>query len=205
MNILEKIIEFLTDIRYKISCLEDRLYGIPTKKKDNWTTCYLKTHQENYEIKKKWRKEHPIADYFISLFNYFIYRLPTLPKDIYREIYWFIQRGKRGYSDRDIWGFNTYLSNVIVEGLKQLKEERHGYPLGLTPKKWDKILVQIIEGFELTYKGVTTLEEYNKDEKFFKNTRRKKQFKNYAPTKTEVKKVERAFKLFHNHFCSLWD
>ena len=42
-----------------------------------------------------------------------------------REIYWFFQRGWRGYADCDTWAFDDYLCRVIIGGLKQLKKYSH--------------------------------------------------------------------------------
>ena len=42
-----------------------------------------------------------------------------------KRIYWFFQRGYRGYSDKDTWDFDYYLATVILGGLKQLKKYSH--------------------------------------------------------------------------------
>lgn len=49
------------------------------------------------------------------------------PRDWYHSVKWFIQRGRRGWSDRDVWGFDTYLARVIAEGVEHLIETKHGY------------------------------------------------------------------------------
>lgn len=196
-----KLFEILKDVRYKIACLEDRIYGI-SKRPEN-TPFTLKQWRKDFETELNWKERHPVFAYFINLFNYFLWRLPDLPRDIYSKIYWFIQRGKRGYSDNDVWNFYSYLANVISEGTEQLRKEAHGHPIGLTPKKWDKILKQISEGFSLTHQCYTELESYLNNEKTIKKLRRKN--KDLYPTKTEVKKVDKAFKLFQKYFCNLWD
>lgn len=72
------------------------------------------------------------------------------PSRAYRQIKWFIQRGKRGYADGDVWNFDSYLSSVIIGGLKDLRKNTHGYPSGLTEAEWDETLARIIEGFSQT-------------------------------------------------------
>lgn len=69
-----------------------------------------------------------------------------------REIQWWWQRGSRGYSDCDVWGFSDYLAGVIVGGLRQLKTELHGWPHCeeiSTEKEWENIIDKMIRAFEL--------------------------------------------------------
>jgi len=65
---------------------------------------------------------------------------------LWRRIYWFFQRGFRGYGDNDLWNFDHYLATVISKGLKQFKKYYHG----TEPTK--KELNTIIEGFEANLK-----------------------------------------------------
>jgi len=69
--------------------------------------------------------------------------------DSFREIKWFIQRGKRGYADSDLWSLDYYLSGWLPDALRELKKIQNGYPASLTRKEWDKILDEMIEGFEI--------------------------------------------------------
>ena len=72
-------------------------------------------------------------------------------RDLPREIRWFIQRGKRGYADCDLWSFDNYLANMLPKALRQFKERLYAYPAtdgAETPEKWNSILDQMIEGFE---------------------------------------------------------
>ena len=72
---------------------------------------------------KPFPDNHPFLEFCIQVY-YSIYRACNWPKDFYRECKYFIQRGKRGYSNRDLWSFDCYLSEVIIGGLKRLKEIR---------------------------------------------------------------------------------
>jgi len=49
-----------------------------------------------------------------------------------REVRWFIQRGRRGWSDCDLWGMDGHIARLNVEMLSRLREIAHGYPAGLT-------------------------------------------------------------------------
>uniref|UniRef100_A0A6H2A2Q0 Uncharacterized protein n=1 Tax=viral metagenome TaxID=1070528 RepID=A0A6H2A2Q0_9ZZZZ len=70
-------------------------------------------------------------------------------RDLPDNIKWFVQRGKRGWADCDVWGMDYYLVKVIHPMLRRLRKIAHGHPCGLdTPGEWDKILDEMIEGFE---------------------------------------------------------
>lgn len=48
----------------------------------------------------------------------------------------------------DTWNMDNTLAKIILPMLKQLKATKHGYPSGLTEKKWDYILDEMIWAFE---------------------------------------------------------
>lgn len=51
------------------------------------------------------------------------------PKTLYRAVKRFIQRGRRGWADEDVWNLDHYLSGVIAGTLKHLADTSHSYPL----------------------------------------------------------------------------
>lgn len=59
-------------------------------------------------------------------FYWWLRRLPT-PRDEWRAVKWFIQRGRRGWSDRDSWSMYNYVGPVLADMLKDLREKGHGY------------------------------------------------------------------------------
>lgn len=69
------------------------------------------------------------------------------PKYWFREVVYFIQRGKYGYSNRDTWDMHSYLGLILPSMLKDLREMMHGHPADLTPKQWEKILQKMETGF----------------------------------------------------------
>lgn len=98
-----------------------------------------------------------------------------------RRIYWFFQRGYRGFGDNDTWDFDHYLATVISQGLKHFKKYYHG----TEPSK--KELNTIIEGFEANLKMMNG---------FGKNK------KQYIINKI---KFIRGMELFKEYFNYLWD
>lgn len=73
-------------------------------------------------------------------------------KNLINEIKWFIQRGKRGYADCDLWDFHTYHARLMYNGLRDFNKMKHGYPAYLEPGIWDDIISQIADGFEAAEK-----------------------------------------------------
>ena len=53
-------------------------------------------------------------------------RIPT-PQDWWREVKWFIQRGRRGWSDRDNFSMYNYVGVMMADMLKNLREIGFGY------------------------------------------------------------------------------
>jgi len=133
--------------------------------------------------------------------------------DMWRDILAFIQRGKRGWANRDVWGFGKHLSKIILEGLKHLKQYQNGHPGDLTEEQWIDILNQIIYTFETAYDiwdgDVYYMALHEWDEK------RYQEMLTYSKTKDagikkilnkkEARELEEGFKLFNKYFFSLWD
>ena len=86
----------------------------------------------------------------------------------FRRAKWFIQRGRRGWADCDIWDFDSYLCGVIAAGLERLKEECQGCPVefwdedaaGDECHKWRQVLETMIQGFKAHQ---LSLEETDRD------------------------------------------
>jgi len=119
-------------------------------------------------------------------YRYIILHFWIIPGEVYRRVKWFIQRGMRGYSDRDAWDMSMYLTRICIPMLKYLKKYKRGYPAGLTAKKWDKILDGIIRGFKANQKWANL--DWKKD-----------------GWKLLKKDSEMGLRLFAKHYNSLWD
>lgn len=71
------------------------------------------------------------------------------PRATYYNAKAFWQRGKRGWSNSDTWGFDHHLSTVIRDGVKHLNENKHGWPgEPMTYEEWGQILTEISEGMQ---------------------------------------------------------
>ncbi len=60
---------------------------------------------------------------------------------------WKKQRIKRGYSDRDVWSFDSFLAEVIAGGVRQVARFG-GYPVSFEPDEWVDTLNFIADQFE---------------------------------------------------------
>lgn len=113
--------------------------------------------------------------------------------ETYEQIKAFIQRGSRGYSDRDVWSLCSYLNEWLPKALKDLQSQKTGYPIGMKCRcEWDKTLQKIIDGMESNRKWM----ELDFD------------FKGNAGKKIEMnlrKKSKEGLELFVKYFNNLWD
>lgn len=66
----------------------------------------------------------------------------------FTEIYFGVQRWRYGWSVRDTWNFEYYLSSVIEGGVHHMRQIAHGHPMELTFEEWLQILKEIEVGME---------------------------------------------------------
>lgn len=122
------------------------------------------------------------------------------------RIKWAYQRVKYGYDDRANWDMAFHIANLSIKLLNNLKEDKSGLPIDMysgfefdyehgytkeqdkiAKERWDKILIDMIIGFESSIKIMddkyTDDKEFNKLEKKFNN----------------------GFNLFKKYFFNLWD
>mgnify|MGYP001560384347 FL=1 len=116
--------------------------------------------------------------------------LGLVPQVIWDSKY-FWQRGMRGYADCDVWGIDSYIVQIMIPMLKEMKRISHGHPGNITAEKWDEELDIMTKGFEAAermldfskYPDGDWVKSYNKDEKIFKKN----------------------MKVFISRFFDLWD
>lgn len=138
-------------------------------------------------------------------------------KETPQEIKWFIQRGKRGWADCDVWSMDWYLIKTITPMLKHLKNVNHGYPYGITEEEWNNILSEMIAGFEA---GKHVLDDNYLDEiqpdwyDASKETKELLSGLNIKPSsrieerkrmKADEKQFHKAMRLMDKWFFNLWN
>lgn len=115
----------------------------------------MKILSELDNIKISWWEEHILWN-LEALWE----KITAVPK----EIKWFVQRGRKGYADCDVWEFDSYLAQVISGGLKELSKNQYGSPVKFRSQaEWGKWLLKMskLYGKYETY-DFKTDKEHNK-------------------------------------------
>jgi hypothetical protein len=173
-----------------------------------------------FESKKQWRIEFlgfsvgvykPLNEKLKEINSprpYVNFSFSDLKYQTRRKTIWALHRARYGWAAPDTWSFDYYLADVIIGGLKHLRDNKTGIPSQLmygkkinkdehgmaieaytieqAEARWDKIMDEIIEGFESHKQlldGHKTIEEDD-------------QLK---------KKFDHGMKLFAKYYGSFWD
>lgn len=129
--------------------------------------------------------------------SYYVTHPLALVKHLRREIKYFYQRGRRGYSDADVWSLDWYLNSWLPEALEDLKSQLDGHPTNLCDtvdflthedcsgeQKWRDTLDVMIDGF----KAAREIES------------------GWLPKEDPAwERFNKGMKAFHDHYFSLWD
>ena len=180
-----------------------------------------KTHLsmvEKFKLEIKWRKEHPKLAKLQDIWWWIKYGIWSKVHDFFKyDIKAFIQRGKRGFSNRDTWGFDYYLAKVISEGIDKLIKDVHGHPCDLKNlKQWKTILKKISKTFKTEEKIINgeliylPVKKYlDKDRKYWikytKENNKEWDKDDRVMTKKENKEYLEGWELFSKYFKNLWD
>ena len=151
-------------------------------------------HKLYFDLVPNWMCKYspPLGSY-----NYaaYLYQPHKYIRDVYDRCKWFIQRGIRGYSDCDVWGWYSHHSKMMVGVLKYLRANAHGYPMGHSPAKWDKKLKVMQDGFQ------AVIDEEN-DFVSYKKLSRKEYLKLVFSRR---RKLMLGLKYFRDNYYDLWD
>jgi|SaaInlV_150m_DNA_2_1039686.scaffolds.fasta_scaffold03116_10 hypothetical protein len=142
-----------------------------------------------------------------------------------KECKWFIQRGRRGWSDCDSWNVYAHIAEIIPPMLKQMKEAGYGFPVLMyedftkyeytdeegeaARAKWNTILDSIIQAFEIE-NGISNgdlldlgTRPTKKQKEFGKEHCEKFDMKLLTNKDRQVRKE--GWKNFQLYFHNLWD
>lgn len=97
------------------------------------------------------------------------YRFDKRISLFFRKIKWAYQRAKYGWCDRDLWNLDWTLGNYIASSVNELANRTHGYPHGLSPEEWDRILRRIAREFYLGVNEDSWTNPYESDISYEKN------------------------------------
>lgn len=111
-------------------------------------------------------------------------------KQLIRNCKFAYQRVTRGYADCDIWDFDSYLSELIINGSKHLADTTHSYPVKLAN---DEVINDYQKWQEYLYKMASHFEKVNELEW---------EFANYEEIEKEFTE---GMNMLKNSYFSLWD
>jgi len=115
-----------------------------------------------------------------------------------------IARFRKGYAPCDVWNMNSWFINHAIPILKDLRKNTNGYPAGLSEQAWDKILEDMIKGFEIA-KAVNDHEAIFKEDYNRANPGLQKVYRDQGIKLVNKGEYDKAFELFHEYFFNLWD
>ena len=148
-------------------------------------------HDSYYALMPEWTKKYSPP---FGWYNYAAYfkKPHEYIEHLCLELKWFWQRGTRCYSDRDVWGLYSFHARLMVKMLTSLRKTSHGYPMSSSPKRWDKILSIMIDGFTAVTEAEDDFTKYSYPE-------------HIKVWKSRAKRTKRGLEAFAKHYESLWD
>lgn len=172
-------------------------------------------------------KNPPLTQAYCNVHRFFN-NIKEFPENLYYDTKYFIQRGVRGYSDRDCWNMDSHLTRIIPPMVKYLKEKGMGIPTwsenkpdDVAEKEWHTILDKIHLTFKIAYKIRNNYWFYQNSKEYDKSlaqkhrTIKKRLNRKYPDlydendchvmTKTECIVYEEGWELLQKWFFSLWD
>ena len=106
----------------------------------------------------------------------------------------FIQRGRKGYANSDLWSFDNWLSRLIANGLREFKGNCYTYPGdGISWEEWMAILDEMIECFEEQCRSLDNIS----GEDFLKKWGERREH--------QRQKLHRGLELLERYYYDLWD
>lgn len=93
------------------------------------------------------------------------------------------QRLDRGFDDSELWSLDCTFAKFIAPRIRRLKEVSGDFPADLTRAKWEQILDEMAEGFEIYPEHFHWTE---------------------SEQEANWKKVHKALSNFHKYFFNLW-
>ena len=131
---------------------------------------------------------------------------------MFKRIKYFIQRGKRGYSDEDTWDFHSYLCDILIPVLRNLSKNKMSCPVEFWDKenkndecyKWSEILESMAQGFEAA-QMICNMQYYKMTKTTFGGSTGLTREIDEEKMKLLTEKYEKGIELFCKHFLSLWD
>lgn len=124
----------------------------------------------------------PVDPYGIKNVNFSLINKEDGRFDAYKK-----QRLERGFDDSELWSLDCTIAEFIAPRLKAFKEAAAkigDHPCDVEEQEWQKILGEMVEGFEIYPNRFDWVEE---------------------EAERNWKKVNKAMSHFHKYFFALWN
>ncbi|MCH7604933.1 hypothetical protein IID24_03025 [Patescibacteria group bacterium] len=147
------------------------------------------------------------------------YVIASFPSDVKWAVTNYFQRATRGWADSDAWNLYSWHAKVTREMLAKIRRDGISYATTKNAqgkyesnkKRWDLYLRKMEKAFAYAEKiGVGDLEIYylrhfNTKRGIAFRKKMKKKCNCVYMTKEQDKEMKEGFKLFYEHYFSLWD
>lgn len=125
---------------------EDKLFG-ETEKAVPVST-FVEELIGEWRRNEEFRQKHRVLAFFKDIWWWLKYGLRNKIRDFKYSVKWFIQRGKRGFSDDDFFNGDWFLADLISRFLKHVAKHGTTYPGFMTPEEWEARLLKIAKAFD---------------------------------------------------------
>jgi len=154
----------------------------------------MNLHDLYYRYMPKWTTNNCPPRGWYNYAFYFLHPHQYI-EHLWLEAKWFLQRGTRGYSDRDVWGWYYHMAEVNAAALRHLASKKMGHPIGMTLKGWRTRLLKMADGFQTILDMENDLTSHER-----------LSHKEYrAFLRSQECRVARGLRVYVKHFQSLWD
>ena len=109
---------------------------------------FIKELEEKVKRDEKFRKKHKVLAFFKDIWWWLRYGIRNKLRDFKYTTRWFIQRGKRGFSDNDFFNGDWFLADLIARFLRFVAENGHTYPGYMISEEWDRRLLEVAQACE---------------------------------------------------------
>ena len=118
--------------------------------------------EEFFKKEREFEMNHKVLYFLRELYYNCTYRLWYKVTNTKDEVKWAWQRVFRGYDDTANWDLGFYIAKISTPVLRNMVKNGVGYPSRITSEEWNKILLQIAQGFEDFTLGKNTYKEQRK-------------------------------------------
>jgi len=120
---------------------------------DGGSNCTCQNEYAPSETWDEWQarydaEERTVGGWLLHRWWRLCHTVKHLPGNVYWAVRNFIQRGRRGWADEDVWRLGEYVCRVTAAMLRELAETTDGFPPDVSYEEWQAILRKMADGYE---------------------------------------------------------